>query len=152
MNDGGSEEFKMSLLSAAMGMGGPADDQLTSLAILQELERAEKNFPERLSHHTAIRDSSIALASFTQDEARQVEAYMHILRIFEEAARYKFEAEQDYTLYQDFTNEVIYFKKLLSLGRGVLLEVLKTSMRIIDVGKNVAQKEEQKKRGLFWRW
>lgn len=145
------EDLKMSLLGSAMGVEEAPEDQLTSLAILQYLKYGEKNFPERLSHHTAIKDSSIALASFTSDEARQVEAYMHILRIFEEAARYKFEAEQDYTLYQDFTNEVIYFKKLLSLGRGVLLEVLKTSMRIIDVGKNVAQKEEPKKR-FFWRW
>jgi len=151
LNEETNEELKMNLLGSAMSVEETPEDQITSLAILQYLRYGEKNFPDRLSHHTAIKDSSIALASFTADEARQVEAYMHILRIFEEAARYKFEAEQDYTLYQDFTNEVIYFKKLLSLGRGVLLEVLKTSMRIIDVGKNVAQKEEPKKR-FFWRW
>lgn len=151
MDEGTRDDLKMSLLGSAMGVEEAPEDQLTSLAILQYLKQGEKNFPDRLAHHTAIKDSSIALASFTAEEARQVEAYMHILRIFEEAARYKFEAEQDYTLYQDFTNEVIYFKKLLSLGRGVLLEVLKTSMRILDVGKNVAQKEEPKKR-FFWRW
>lgn len=119
----------------------------TSFAILDMLNlSSEKYFPERFSHHTSVKDPTIALANFSKEERKIVEANMYILQIFEQASRFNFELENDYTFYQDMTNESIYFKKNLSLGtEGKLLEILKSNMQFIEYRTRNQSKEEEKK-------
>lgn len=127
------------------------EDDTVSTAILEFLKSSVRHFPKRFSHHTAFKDPSIALANLTEDERRKMKAQLLLMQIFEMASRYRFELDNDYMFFQDFVNEEVYFTKNLSLGSGKLLEMLKSSLKIVDVGKNISGKNEEKKRRLFWR-
>lgn len=144
------EEARGMALSAALGMEDTAEDVMVGVAILDHLRKSEGSFPKRFHHHSAIKDSSIALANFGPEEKRQMEANLYILQVLEQATLYRFEIENDFSFFQDLMNEQIYFKKNLSLGTGKLLETLRTSMKIVDVGKK--QPPDTNKRGfLLWR-
>ncbi len=120
------------------------NETATGYAILSFIKESEKNFPRRFSHHTSFKDSSVALANLSADEKLKMKANLLLMQLFEMAAKFRFEMEKDYFFFQDLINEETYFAKNLSLGDGSLLNVLKTTMRIIDVGSNQQEKEVKK--------
>lgn len=121
-----------------------SEGDATSYAILSFLTESEKYFPERFGHHTAFKDSSIALANLSHEEKRKMKANLIIVQLFEMASRFRFEMERDHFFFQDLVNEEVYVTKNLSLGDGSLLNMLKLTMRIIDVGSKSEQTRERK--------